>query len=155
MLLRFDPLADFDRITEQLRRATPMLSFDATRDDEQVVIYFDVPGVDSEDIDLTVEQNELTVSVERRWSDDDANVIASERPQGTFTRQLMLGDSLDLDGLNADLEHGVLTVTIPVSEKSRQRKITVGKGSDSAEAIEASSKESSSRKKGKAAADDS
>ena len=155
MLLRFDPLADFDRITEQLRRATPMLSFDATRDDEQVVIYFDVPGVSSDDIDLTVEQNELTVSVERRWNDDDADVITSERPQGTFTRQLMLGDTLDLDGLNADLEHGVLTVTIPVSEKSRQRKITVGDGSGSAEAIEASSKKSGSDEKGKASTTDS
>jgi HSP20 family protein len=143
MLLRFDPLADFDRITDQLRRATPILSFDATRDDDRVIIYFDVPGVASDDIDLTVEKNELTVTVERRWNDEDKTVITSERPQGTFTRQLMLGDTLDLDGLTADLDQGVLTVTIPVSERSKQRKISVGGGSRGSEAIDTSSTDAS------------
>jgi HSP20 family protein len=97
--------------------------------------------VEPDDVDLTVEKNELSVTVERRWDDSDTTVIASERPQGTFTRQLMLGDTLDLDRLEADLDQGVLTVTIPVAEKSKQRKINVGGGSRGAEAIDASSKE--------------
>ena len=150
MLLRFDPFQELDRMTEQVRRTSQaMLSFDAVRSDQEVVIEFDVPGVDREDIDVTVENDELTITAERPWRDDDHTVVAAERPHGTFRRQLMLGDTLDIEELKADLDRGVLTVTIPVSEKSRQRKISVGGGSSSAEAIEASSSEQDKAKKSK------
>lgn len=150
MLLRFDPFQELDRMTEQMRRTSQaMLSFDAVRDDHEVVIEFDVPGVDGDDIDVTVENNELTITAERPWRDDDHTVVAAERPHGTFRRQLMLGDTLDVEELKADLDRGVLTVRIPVSEKSRQRKISVGAGSSSSEAIDASSSDRSKEKKSK------
>jgi len=140
MLLRFDPFQEFERLTEEARRpARTMLLFDAIREDDHVVIDFDVPGIDSDHIDVTVEKNELTVTVDRPWGDGDQDIVAAERPHGSFSRQLMLGDTLDVEGLEANVANGVLTVTIPVSEKSKQRKISVGGGSGGSEAIDASS----------------
>lgn len=138
-MLRFDPFRDLDRMTEQITRTTrSMLAMDAVRGDDEVTIYVDAPGATSDDIDVSIERNELTVTVERRWSDDDSDVLARERPQGTFSRRFMLNDALDLDGLQAKTEHGVLTLSIPVSEKSKPRRIDVSDGSR-AEAIETTS----------------
>jgi HSP20 family protein len=95
------------------------------RDDEAVTIYFDVPGVHAGDIDVNVERNELTISVDRRWDADDKEILASERPQGTFTRRIMLSDGLDTEAMQADLDSGVLTITVPMSERSKARKIDV------------------------------
>lgn len=142
-MMRFDPFRDLDRLTEQVSRQTrSLLAMDAIRNDQQVNIYIDVPGVASDDIEVSVEQNELTVNVERRWNDSDWQVITSERPQGTFTRRLVLGDALDLDRLQAHMSDGVLEITIPVSERSRQRRIDVGSGGRSREAIETSGRPS-------------
>ncbi|WP_420452165.1 Hsp20/alpha crystallin family protein [Ilumatobacter sp.] len=140
-MLRFDPFADLDRMSRQVERPTrsSVLAMDAIRDDDEVVIYFDVPGVSRDDIEVNVEKNELTVRVERRWDDSGQQKLAQERAQGTFTRSLMLGDALDLDQLTADLDEGVLTVKVPVSETSKQRTIQVGGGSSSSEAIDATS----------------
>lgn len=135
-MLSFDPFRDpfrgFDRFPGELR-GTPraMMAFDAVRTDDEVKVYFDVPGVAPEDLEVSVEKNELTVTAERRWkTDDDGNerVIQSERPQGTFTRRLMLSDALDTDRLEANLEEGVLTVTVPVAESSKERRIEVRSG---------------------------
>lgn len=153
-MLRFDPFRDLDRLSEQMTRSTrSMLAFDAVRDDDEVIIYFDVPGVDADDVEVSVEKNELTIKVERRWSDDDKRVIASERAQGSFTRQLMLNDALDTDKLEAKLDNGVLTVAIPVDESSKQRRIEV-QSSGSSKAIDAKSSESEKKspKKDSAAA---
>ncbi len=136
-MLTFDPFRDpfrgFDRIAGDLRGSSrAMMAFDAVRNDDEVNVYFDVPGVAAEDIEVSVEKNELTVTVERRWStdaqDENNRVIHSERPQGTFTRRLMLSDALDTDHLEANLEEGVLTVTVPVAESSKERRIEVRSG---------------------------
>jgi HSP20 family protein len=153
-MLRFDPFRDLDRLSEQMSRSTrSMLAFDAVRDDDEVIVYFDVPGVESDDIEVNVEKNELTVKVERRWSDDNKRVIASERGQGSFTRQLMLNDALDTEKLEAKLENGVLIIAIPVDESSKQRRIEVQSGG-SAKAIDAKSSESDT-KSGKKSAKES
>ncbi len=139
-MLRFDPFRDFDRMSEQLTRTTrSMLAMDAVRGDDEVTIYVDAPGATPEDIDVSIERNELTVSVERVWVDDDKEVLARERPQGMFSRRFMLSDALDLDRLRAKTEHGVVTLSIPVAEKSKPRKIDVSDGSR-AEAIETTSR---------------
>ena len=110
-MLRFDPFRDLDRVTEQLSRQTrSMLAMDAVRDDDEVIIYIDVPGVSADDIDVSVEKNELNITVERRWNDDDKQVLSSERPQGSFSRRIMLSDALDLDQLSAKTSEGVLTI---------------------------------------------
>jgi len=132
MLLRFDPFRELDRVfqkTEQLTRtAMPM---DAYRHGETFVVHFDLPGVDPASIDLEVERNVLTISAERSWRPVDGDeVVAAERTHGSFRRQLLIGDGLDTERMHASYEHGVLTLTIPVAEKSKPRKFNVTTGSD-------------------------
>jgi HSP20 family protein len=129
MLMRSDPFRELDRITQQVfgtpARPTAM-PMDAYRQGDRFVVHFDLPGVDSSSIDLTVEKNVLTVSADRRWQpSEDEQIVASERPQGTFSRQLFLGESLDADRVEAQYDNGVLTVTIPVAEQAKPRKVEV------------------------------
>lgn len=138
-MLRFDPLREFDRLTREAReRTTPaVMAFDAVRDEDSVTLYFDVPGVTADDLEVSVERNELTISARRVWKDDSKETIVAERPQGSFTRRVMLSDALDTDRLEANLAEGVLELTIPVSQQSKPRKIDVATGSQE-EAIEVS-----------------
>jgi HSP20 family protein len=145
MLLRTDPFRELDRFTEQVlgTRARPaVMPMDAYREGDRVVVHFDLPGVDPSSIDLTVEKNVLAVTAERRWEPrEDQQVVVSERPQGTFRRQVFLGENLDLDHVEASYEHGVLTVTIPLAEKAKPRKVEITTGAGKA-AIEATSSDS-------------
>jgi HSP20 family protein len=147
MLMRSDPFRDLDRLTQQAfgtRFRPTAMPMDAYRQGDRFLVRFDLPGVDPSSIDLTVEKNALTVSAERRWdAADDVQVVASERPQGTFRRQLFLGDGLDAGRVEASYDNGVLTVTIPVAEQAKPRKIEVSSGGDQAQPIEATASESS------------
>lgn len=126
MLMRFDPFREIDRMTEGLGRSTrSVLAMDAVRDEHEVTIYIDVPGVANDDIDVSVEKNELTVTVERRWDDEEQQILSSERPQGVFSRRIVLSDALDLEQLTAKTTNGVLIIAIPVGERSKPRKIDV------------------------------
>ena len=129
MLMRFDPFRELDRLTDGVAggRRSGLMGMDAYRREGQVVVHFDLPGVDPDSIDVTVEKNQLTVRAERTWEPaEDMQVIASERPQGTFTRSLFLGEGLDTDNIEADYDDGVLTLTVPVAEQAKPRKISVG-----------------------------
>jgi HSP20 family protein len=132
-LMRFDPFREFDRLTEQLatgggRGAPRSFPMDAYRRGEQFFVHLDLPGVDADSIELTAENNMLTVSAERRFeSGDEDQVLIRERPQGQFTRQLLLGESLDADRIEANYENGVLTLSIPVAEQAKPRRISVGR----------------------------
>ena len=102
------------------------MPMDAYREGDRFTIRFDMPGTDRDSIDLTVEQNVLTVRAERpEISTNGAEVIVAERPFGTFTRQVFLGDTLDADNLSADYTAGVLTLSIPVRESAKPRRIEV------------------------------
>ena len=128
MLMRFDPFREFDRLTQALTGniGPSVAPMDAYRHRDVIEVHLDLPGLDSSSIDVTIEQNVLTVSGERHWQpDESAEVIASERPQGRFTRELFLAESLDADHVGAKYEHGVLTITIPVSEKAKPRRIAL------------------------------
>jgi HSP20 family protein len=142
MLMRFDPFQDTDRQFRRPMRPT-MMAMDAYRDGDSFVVQFDVPGVDPGSIDLTVEKNVLTVGAERSWQPSDGQeVIASERPQGNFRRQLFLGDSLDVDHINASYRDGVLTLTIPTAQQAKPRKVaitTASEGSDTESRADAAS----------------
>ena len=145
MLMRFDPFRDLDKLTEQLWSAgsatTRSVAMDAFRRGEQVVVNFDLPGVDPATIDLEVERNVLTLRAERPdWHQEGDELIVSERQRGTFTRQLFLGETLDTSKVVANYEHGVLTVTIPVAEQAKPRKVAVSAASQP-EAIETSGTE--------------
>ena len=138
MLLRFDPFREFDRVTHKdFGRTARTVPMDVVRRDDTVTAWLDLPGVAADSIDLEVERNVVTVSATRSYSPAEGEqVIARERRQGTFSRQLFLGDSLDAASLTADYADGVLTLSIPVAEQAKPRKVSVGAGSGN-EAIEA------------------
>ncbi len=134
MLLRTaDPFRDFDRLTQQMLGTTnrpAVMPMDAWREGDTFVLEFDLPAVSPESIDLDVERNVLTVRAERRPRNGDWEMLASERPRGMFSRQLVLGDNLDLERIEASYDAGVLRLTVPVAEKAKPRKIEI-KGSES------------------------
>ncbi|MCW2757510.1 MAG: Hsp20 family protein [Nocardioidaceae bacterium] len=128
MLRSTDPFRDFDRLTQQLLGTTnrpAVMPMDAWREGDQFVLEFDLPGVSFETIDLDVERNVLTVRAERVRQNGDWEMLASERPAGLFSRQLVLGDNLDLTAIDATYEGGTLRLTIPVAEQAKPRKIQV------------------------------
>ncbi|MEU9508736.1 Hsp20/alpha crystallin family protein [Micromonospora sp. NPDC048170] len=129
MLMRTDPFREIDRITEQFfgTAARPaVMPLDAYRDGDWFYAAFDLPGVDPDSIDCTVERNVLTVRAERRRpAGDNVELVAAERPMGTFTRRLFLGDTLDTEKLEAGYDSGVLTLRIPVAERAKPRRVTV------------------------------
>lgn len=145
MLIRTtDPFRDFDRLTQQLFGTTnrpAVMPMDAWREGDRFVIEFDLPGVAQESIDLDVERNVLTVRAERVARNGDWEMLASERPRGVFSRQLVLGDNLDLDRIDAAYDGGVLRLVVPVAEKAKPRKIQLRTGqleeSSDRQAIEA------------------
>ena len=92
---------------------------------------FDLPGVEASSIDLTVEKNVLTVHAQRqRSSDDGTELLVAERPHGTFSRQLFLGETLDTDRIDAAYANGVLTLRVPVAERAKPRRVTIASGDD-------------------------
>jgi HSP20 family protein len=109
---------------------------DAWREGDRFVIELDVPGVSPETIDLDVERNVLTVRAERVARNGDWEMLASERTRGVFSRQLVLGDNLDLDRIEASYDAGVLRLVVPVAEKAKPRKIEISSGSETPAAIQ-------------------
>ena len=135
MLMRTDPFRDsfrdLDRMAQlalgtagTLARPSAM-PMDAWRDGDTFRVELDLPGVDPSSIDLDVERNVVTVRAERPTRTSDADLIAAERPRGVFSRQLVLGDSLDTDRIQASYDSGVLSLSIPVAERAKPRKIAI------------------------------
>jgi HSP20 family protein len=130
MLMRFDPFRDLDRLTKQLwGGAAIAMPMDAYRSGDEVVATFDLPGVDPESIELTVDGNVLTVAAERRFDPGEGvEVLVAERPHGRSTRQLHLGDSLDTEQVEARYDDGVLTVRVPVAAHAKARRVAISTG---------------------------
>ena len=137
MLIRTtDPFRDLDRLAQQVLGTTnrpAVMAMDAWREGDRFVIEFDLPGVARDSIDLDVERNVLTVRAERVARNGDWEALASERPRGVFSRQLVLGDNLDLDHIEAGYADGVLRLVVPVAEKAKPRKIEIQTGSSDSE----------------------
>jgi HSP20 family protein len=145
-LTTLDPFTrDFDRI---VRRAfgtgpgtvgagyAPALPMDSVRRDGELVLRFDVPGVDPEKIDVTVDKGVLTVSATREEAKTEGeNPVVRERRFGSFTRRVRLGDNLDADAIEASNGDGVLEIRIPVREEAKPRKIAVGTAASEATEI--------------------
>ncbi|GAA2255529.1 hypothetical protein GCM10010145_24630 [Streptomyces ruber] len=132
MLMRTDPFREFDRFAQQVfGSARPAaMHMDAYRSGDDFIVHFDLPGIDPESIDLDVERNVLNVRAERRNpAPEGAELIVSERPSGSFSRQLFLGDTLDTERIEASYDAGVLTLRIPVTEKAKPRRIQIAGGS--------------------------
>jgi len=131
--MRTDPFRDLDRLAQQLVGAgsstrPSVMPLDAWREGDAFVLEFDLPGVQPETLDIDVERNVLTVRAERPPKNGDWEMLAAERPTGLFSRQLVLGDNLDLDRLEARYDDGVLRLTVPVAERAKPRKIEVTTG---------------------------
>jgi HSP20 family protein len=140
MLMRTDPFRDFDRLAQQVLGAgttsrPAVMPMDAWREGDTFVIEFDLPGVRPETVDIDVERNVLTLRAERPARNGDWEMLAAERPTGLFSRQLVLGDNLDLDRVQANYQSGVLRLQVPVAEKAKPRKIEVTGAGESQSAI--------------------
>lgn len=139
MLIRTDPFRELDRMASQMfgtmARPTAM-PMDAWREGDRFIVEFDLPAVDPDSVDVDVERNVLTVRAERRLrSESDIQLIAAERPRGVFSRQVILGDALDTDKIEASYQAGVLRLTIPVAEKAKPRKIMISSDAQNRQAI--------------------
>jgi HSP20 family protein len=144
MLIRnADPFRELDRLTQQLMGTTDrpvVMPMDAWREGDRFVLEFDLPGVSPESVDLDVERNVLTIRAERvSQNTGDWQMLASERPRGAFSRQLVLGDNLDLEHIEAAYRDGVLRLVVPVAERAKPRKIEVQHDKDAPAAISSSS----------------
>ncbi|WP_300678748.1 Hsp20 family protein [Nocardioides sp.] len=133
MLMRTDPFRDFDRLAQQLlgtgtTSRPAIMPMDAWREGDRFIVELDMPGVAADTLDIDVERNVLTVRAERPARHGDWEPLASERPKGLFSRQLVLGDNLDLGQIDAHYDAGVLRLTIPVAEKAKPRRIEVRSG---------------------------
>ncbi|MDP9440919.1 MAG: Hsp20/alpha crystallin family protein [Actinomycetota bacterium] len=146
MLMRFDPFRELDRLTQQVAGnggRPAVMPMDAYRAGDQFIVHFDLPGVDAGSIELTVEKNVLTVSAQRRWQPQNGQqVLVTERPQGSFSRQLFLGEGLDPDRIEANYDNGVLTITVPVAEQAKPRKVEITSSPKKSQAIDTQSSES-------------
>jgi len=138
MLIRTDPFRELDRMASQvfgtMARPTAM-PMDAWREKDHFIVEFDLPAVDPDSVDVDVERNVLTVRAERRLQSNDIELIAAERPRGVFSRQVILGDALDTEKIEASYQAGVLRLTIPVAEKAKPRKIMIQSDAQNRQAI--------------------
>jgi HSP20 family protein len=128
--MSFDPFSQLDRFAASVldsARTPRMMPVDLYRVEDHYVLDANLPGVDPESIDIDVDGQVLTIRAERNASSvDGAKWLAQERPYGSYVRQFSLGDGVDLDKISASYENGVLSITIPVSEKTKPRKIRIG-----------------------------
>jgi HSP20 family protein len=130
--MRFDPFHEMDRMLGQLvaaDRAATTMPLDLYRAGDHYVLHLDLPGVDPGTIDVNVEDRTLTIRAQRTaTSEGDVQWLAKERPVGTYARQLTVGRGLALDAIAATYTDGVLTLTIPVAEEAKPRRIEVQHG---------------------------
>jgi HSP20 family protein len=132
MLMRTDPFRELDRLSQQL-----MGNLGTSARPAAMPMEFDLPGVDPQSVDLDVERNVLTVRAERPALNGDHELIAAERPRGVFSRQLILGDNLDTERVQAEYGAGVLTLRVPIAEKAKPRKIPIARSSGGRQVINA------------------
>jgi HSP20 family protein len=134
-VLTFDPFSDLDAWTRGFlsqtgsSRAPRFMPMDLCKIDDHYVLTADLPGIDPGSVDVDVDNGTLTISAHRTArSDETVQWLTSERFFGRFRRQLSLGEGIDADKISATYENGVLTVTIPLSEKAKPRRIDVAHG---------------------------
>lgn len=141
MVLRFaDPFEEINQFMRGSNWRAGMAPMDAYEKDGMYTLRFDLPGVDPDHVDLMVENNVLTVTAERKLEDTEgANWLLRERPTGTHSREVRLGDRLDTGKVQASYEQGVLTVTLPIREEAKPQRIAITPGSHETITVESTS----------------
>lgn len=143
MATRFDPFQEIDRLFGQLltaERSSATMPMDLYRADDHYVLHVDLPGVDPGSIDVNVEDRTLTIRAERTsHTEGDVQWLAKERPTGTYARQLSVSRGLALDAISATYADGVLTLSIPVAEEAKPRRVQVKHAGDSTQITSGSS----------------
>jgi HSP20 family protein len=134
MLVRFDPFRDFDRLAGEMlgaARTPALMPMDCLRAGDTVIVRFDLPGIDADSLEVSTENNTLTVRAERHRRDPEGVAyLLSERPSGSYSRQLVLGEGLDVEAIRAEYRDGVLTLTVPVAEQAKPRKVEISRSRD-------------------------
>jgi HSP20 family protein len=117
-----------------------LMPMDAYEKEGTYTLKFDLPGVDPDHVDLMVENNILTVTADRKLEDTEgANWLLRERPTGTHSRQVRLGERLDTGNVRASYDQGLLTVTIPIREEAKPHRVAIKTGPREAITVESSS----------------
>lgn len=137
-MLRFDPFSDLDTVTRSLlttqtgsARSPRFMPMDLCKIDDHYLVTADLPGVDPGSVDVNIDNGTLTISAHRSArSDDSAQWLANERFYGSYRRQLSLGEGIDAAAITASYENGVLSVTLPLAERAKPRKIDVTRGGE-------------------------
>ena len=146
-LTTFDPFArdlqrQFDRLARNTFGPSAGMRMDAVRTGGDVVLRFDVPGIDPSSIDVTVDRGVLSVSVERQEErSENDKFFVRERTMGTFTRRVRLSENLNAEAVEAGYSNGVLEVRIPVLEQAKPRKVEVRQADAPQEVAEADAPE--------------
>src|SRR4029453_3326651 len=140
--MRFEPFREIDRMAEEMlsERRVRQIPVDAYRQGNAFKVLLAPPGVLFRFIGPPAEKCRLTVGATRAWVRAEGDQIQiAERPQGDFSRQLFLGEGLDRDQITATYENGVLTLTIPVAEEAKPRKVEITHAGDVVQAVTAGS----------------
>ncbi|MBV8929858.1 MAG: Hsp20/alpha crystallin family protein [Mycobacteriaceae bacterium] len=131
-MLRFDPFSDFDAMTRNLlnqtgsNRSPRFMPMDLYKVEDHYVLTADLPGVDPGSVDIDVDNGTLTITARRTAQSEEAvQWLANERFFGTYRRQLALGEGIDPSAISATYENGVLSVTIPLAERAKPRKVEI------------------------------
>ena len=133
LLSTFDPFAEYHRGQRAADGGYATMRMDAIRREQEVELRFDLPGIDAESIDVTVDRGVLTVSAKRAEEyTDSEKPFVRERLMGTFTRRVRLSESVDAEKISAAYDGGVLRVTVPLQERALARKVEVAVGARAA-----------------------
>ncbi len=146
-MLRFDPFHDIDTVARQLlgesagtARAPRFMPMDLFKAGDHYVLNADLPGVDPGSVEVSVDNGTLTLKAQRSLpSDQNVQWVASERFAGAYMRQLSLGEGIDTDNISATYNDGVLSVTLPIAEKAKPRRIEISGTGHGPKTIEAGS----------------
>lgn len=126
LLTSFDPVAEFHRALRTADGGYATMRMDAVRRDKEIELRFDLPGIDPESLDVTVDRGVLSVGARRseEYAEGEKPFVR-ERVMGSFTRKIRLSDSVDAEKISAAYDGGVLTVSVPLTERAQPRKVEV------------------------------
>lgn len=142
MITRYNPMRDLVTLSDRLNRmfegtfpsekdteltGSWMPAVDIYESEQTIEIKADLPGMTEKDVDVTVENNTLTIKGERKfaWEDKQDNCHRIERRYGSFYRSFHLPNTVDVTKISADFKDGILNLTLPKREETKPKKIAI------------------------------